>query len=154
MPCSPQARQLPREPQPCRFNVLVGSTPSGPPISLPSANPLRNRLPHHLPSNLQTHHRRPRPPKPRNVLRAGLLLQSRPPCTFPAHSPFLFLALHPDTSHETERINRLFALLSARSDINHPVCTECTTLLFSSLSSRLSASLCDAFARQLSERGK
>ncbi|KFY16031.1 hypothetical protein V492_01617, partial [Pseudogymnoascus sp. VKM F-4246] len=40
-----------------------------------------------------------------------------------------------------ERANRLFALLSARSDIDHPICTECTSLLLSSLSARLSASL-------------
>ncbi|KFY83041.1 hypothetical protein V500_10204, partial [Pseudogymnoascus sp. VKM F-4518 (FW-2643)] len=45
------------------------------------------------------------------------------------------------TSHETERANRLFALLSARSDIDHPICTECTSLLLTSLSARLSASL-------------
>jgi len=44
-------------------------------------------------------------------------------------------------SHEMDRVNRLFEILSARSDIDHPVCTECTALLLSSLEARLEASV-------------
>ena len=35
---------------------------------------------------------------------------------------------------------RLFEILSSRSDIDHPICTECTEILISSLKSRLDAS--------------
>ena len=43
-------------------------------------------------------------------------------------------------SHQIEFTTRLFEILSSRSDIDHPICTECTDLLLSSLKSRLSAS--------------
>ena len=43
-------------------------------------------------------------------------------------------------SHQTESTTRLFEILSSRSDIDHPICTECTELLLSSLQSRLYAS--------------
>jgi len=43
-------------------------------------------------------------------------------------------------SHQIESTARLFEILSSRSDIDHPICTECTDLLLSSLQSRLSAS--------------
>ncbi|KAG9188871.1 hypothetical protein G6011_07576 [Alternaria panax] len=36
-----------------------------------------------------------------------------------------------------ETTNRLFEILSARSDIDHPICTECTDLLISGLQKRL-----------------
>ncbi|KAI1844811.1 hypothetical protein JX266_009039 [Neoarthrinium moseri] len=39
--------------------------------------------------------------------------------------------------HEAERINKLFEILSARSDIDHPVCVECTDLLVDELQKRL-----------------
>lgn len=39
-----------------------------------------------------------------------------------------------------ERINRLFEILSARSDIDHPVCVECTDLLIDGLQRKLEAS--------------
>lgn len=42
-------------------------------------------------------------------------------------------------SHRIESTTRLFEILSSRSDIDHPVCTECTDLLLSSLQARLSA---------------
>lgn len=42
-------------------------------------------------------------------------------------------------SHEMERVNRLFEILSARSDIDHPVCVECTELLVDGLQKRLEA---------------
>lgn len=56
--------------------------------------------------------------------------------------------LHPDPSsdpkqslsHQIECTTRMFEILSSRSDIDHPICTECTDLLLSSLQSRLSAS--------------
>lgn len=43
-------------------------------------------------------------------------------------------------SHDMEIAQRLFSILSARSDIDHPICTECTSLLLSSMTARLSAS--------------
>ena len=43
-------------------------------------------------------------------------------------------------SRDMEVSQRLFAILSARSDIDHPVCTECTSLLLSSMRARLNAS--------------
>ncbi|KAH9906524.1 APG6-domain-containing protein [Xylariomycetidae sp. FL2044] len=39
--------------------------------------------------------------------------------------------------HEAERINKLFEILSARSDIDHPVCVECTEMLVDGLQKRL-----------------
>ncbi|KAI0126484.1 autophagy protein Apg6 [Xylariales sp. AK1849] len=39
--------------------------------------------------------------------------------------------------HEAERINKLFEILSARSDIDHPVCIECTDMLVDGLQKRL-----------------
>lgn len=42
-------------------------------------------------------------------------------------------------SHKIESTTRLFEILSSRSDIDHPVCAECTDLLLSSLQARLSA---------------
>ncbi|KAI0473962.1 APG6-domain-containing protein [Xylariaceae sp. FL0804] len=41
--------------------------------------------------------------------------------------------------HEAERIDRLFEILSARSDIDHPVCVECTDMLVDGLQKRLEA---------------
>jgi len=43
-------------------------------------------------------------------------------------------------SHQIESMTRLFEILSSRSDIDHPVCAECTEILLSSLQSRLTAS--------------
>jgi beclin len=42
-------------------------------------------------------------------------------------------------SHEMERVSRLFEVLSARSDIDHPICVECTELLVDGLQKRLEA---------------
>lgn len=43
-------------------------------------------------------------------------------------------------SYDVERATRLFSILSAHSDIDHPICTECTDMLLVSLQSRLQAS--------------
>lgn len=43
-------------------------------------------------------------------------------------------------SHSIESSTRLFEILSSRSDIDHPICTECTDILLSQLQARLSAS--------------
>ncbi|KAI1431372.1 autophagy protein Apg6-domain-containing protein [Xylaria sp. CBS 124048] len=43
--------------------------------------------------------------------------------------------------HEAERINKLFEILSARSDIDHPVCVECTEMLVESLQKRLDSTV-------------
>lgn len=42
-------------------------------------------------------------------------------------------------SHQIESTTKLFEILSSHSDIDHPICTECTELLLSSYQSRLSA---------------
>ncbi|GAB1311049.1 Vacuolar protein sorting-associated protein atg6 [Madurella fahalii] len=40
-------------------------------------------------------------------------------------------------SYEMERITKLFEILSARSDIDHPVCVECTDMLLEELQKKL-----------------
>jgi beclin 1 len=40
-------------------------------------------------------------------------------------------------SYEMERITKLFEILSARSDIDHPVCVECTDLLVEEMQKKL-----------------
>jgi beclin 1 len=41
-------------------------------------------------------------------------------------------------SYHAERATRLFEIISARSDVDHPICTECTELLVEGLQRRLS----------------
>lgn len=43
----------------------------------------------------------------------------------------------PAQPHEAERVNKLFEILSARSDIDHPVCVECTEMLVDGLQKKL-----------------
>ncbi|KAK4692944.1 beclin, partial [Lecanoromycetidae sp. Uapishka_2] len=43
-------------------------------------------------------------------------------------------------SHQIESTARLFEILSSHSDIDHPICAECTELLLSQLQNRLAAS--------------
>jgi beclin len=43
----------------------------------------------------------------------------------------------PNRSYEMERITKLFEILSARSDIDHPVCVECTELLVEEMQKKL-----------------
>jgi beclin 1 len=56
-------------------------------------------------------------------------------------------------SHEMARIAHLFEILTSRSDIDHPICIECTALLLSTLEARLEASVRerDAYANYLKE---
>ena len=42
-------------------------------------------------------------------------------------------------SHQLDSTTRLFEILSSRSDIDHPICTECTDLLLSQLQNRLTS---------------
>ena len=49
-------------------------------------------------------------------------------------------ALSGPSSEEIQTSTRLFEILSARSDIDHPVCTECTEILLTSFKDRLDAS--------------
>lgn len=42
-------------------------------------------------------------------------------------------------NQDMERVSRLFEILSARSDIDHPICVECTDLLIDGLQKRLEA---------------
>ncbi|KAL1836315.1 hypothetical protein VTJ49DRAFT_5310 [Mycothermus thermophilus] len=44
-------------------------------------------------------------------------------------------------SHEMERVTKLFEILSARSDIDHPVCVECTDVLLEELQKKLDATV-------------
>ncbi|KAI0443200.1 autophagy protein Apg6-domain-containing protein [Xylaria telfairii] len=55
--------------------------------------------------------------------------------------------------HEAERINRLFEILSARSDVDHPVCVECAEMLVDGLQKRLESSVRerDAYASYLKQ---
>lgn len=56
-------------------------------------------------------------------------------------------------SYEMERITKLFEILSARSDIDHPVCVECTDLLLEELQKKLETTTreCDAYIAFLKE---
>lgn len=52
--------------------------------------------------------------------------------------------IHPDVdadnkedAYQIERMNKLFEILSARSDIDHPVCVECTDILIDEFQKRL-----------------
>lgn len=45
----------------------------------------------------------------------------------------------PNKGDELDKINRLFEILSARSDIDHPVCVDCTELLVEGLQKKLDA---------------
>lgn len=51
-------------------------------------------------------------------------------------------------SEDMERVSRLFEILSSRSDIDHPICVECTELLLDGLQRRLETATKerDAFA--------
>jgi beclin 1 len=46
----------------------------------------------------------------------------------------------PPLSWEMQRHEKLFSILSSHSDIDHPICTECTSMLLSSFNARLAAS--------------
>lgn len=39
--------------------------------------------------------------------------------------------------YNTERLNKVYEILSSRSDIDHPICTECTEMLLTGLQTRL-----------------
>jgi beclin 1 len=58
-----------------------------------------------------------------------------------------------ENSHagEMDRINRLFEILSARSDIDHPICIECTDMLVEGLQKKLDAATKerDAYVKHL-----
>ena len=43
-------------------------------------------------------------------------------------------------SRQAQSTSRLFEILSARSDLDHPICAECTDLLLSAMQARLTAS--------------
>lgn len=66
--------------------------------------------------------------------------QPRPKLQHPATAAQDFDDRKKPLSHPIESTTRLFEILSSRSDIDHPICTECTELLLSSLQSRLTAS--------------
>lgn len=54
---------------------------------------------------------------------------------------------------EMDRINRLFEILSARSDIDHPICVECTEMLVDGLQKKLDITSRerDAYVRHLKD---
>ena len=45
----------------------------------------------------------------------------------------------PTLSWQANRTDRLFSILSSHSDIDHPICSECTSMLLAAFSARLSA---------------
>lgn len=47
---------------------------------------------------------------------------------------------NPLCAEQIESATQLFEILSSRSDIDHPICTECTEIILNSLKSRLDAS--------------
>ncbi|KAF9774396.1 Vacuolar protein-sorting-associated protein 30 [Fusarium sp. DS 682] len=55
--------------------------------------------------------------------------------------------------NEMDRINRLFEILSARSDIDHPICIECTEMLIEGLQKKLEVASRerDAYVKHLKE---
>ncbi|KAF5685505.1 beclin 1 [Fusarium denticulatum] len=55
--------------------------------------------------------------------------------------------------NEMERVNRLFEILSARSDIDHPICVECTEMLVGGLQKKLEVASRerDAYVKHLKE---
>ncbi len=59
-------------------------------------------------------------------------------------------------SRQIESTTRLFEILSSHSDIDHPICAECTDLLLSSLQARLAASIKerDAYIASLKDLNK
>ncbi|KAL8338667.1 hypothetical protein RB601_006259 [Gaeumannomyces tritici] len=58
-------------------------------------------------------------------------------CAADAAGPAIDDELDPSPSREMGRMTRLFETLSARSDIDHPVCVECTDILVEGLQKRL-----------------
>ncbi|KAF5262391.1 hypothetical protein FOXYS1_6891 [Fusarium oxysporum] len=55
--------------------------------------------------------------------------------------------------NEMDRVNRLFEILSARSDIDHPICVECTEMLVEGLQKKLEVTSRerDAYVKHLKE---
>ena len=72
-----------------------------------------------------------------------------PPMTSTKHTDGTKESVSPSLETST----RLFEILSSRSDIDHPICAECSELLLSSLQARLAAALKerDAYASFLKE---
>lgn len=58
-----------------------------------------------------------------------------------------------DKADEMDRVNRLFEILSARSDIDYPVCVDCTDMLVSGLQKKLDLATKerDVFVKSLRE---
>ena len=63
-------------------------------------------------------------------------LNSEPPSS-QASGPLASTSASQKLSVKSEQAERLFNILSSRSDIDHPICVECTELLLSSMSQRL-----------------
>ncbi|MCJ1320253.1 autophagy protein 6 [Xylographa vitiligo] len=59
----------------------------------------------------------------------------------PSMSSALSEGPHQSSSHSIDSASRLFEILSSRSDIDHPICAECTELLLVSMEARLAASI-------------
>ncbi|KAI9171698.1 Vacuolar protein sorting-associated protein [Paramyrothecium foliicola] len=59
----------------------------------------------------------------------------------------------PNHAGEMDRINRLFEILSARSDVDHPICVECTDMLVEGLQKKLDAATRerDAYVKHLKQ---
>ncbi|GAO17188.1 hypothetical protein UVI_02031250 [Ustilaginoidea virens] len=75
-------------------------------------------------------------------------LSKETPPTLPAQAPApdskegsAFNSQHVNRGDDVERINRLFEILSSRSDIDHPICVECTDLLVEGLQRKLESAV-------------
>lgn len=49
----------------------------------------------------------------------------------------------PEPSHEMERIKKLWEILSARSDVDHPLCVDCTEVLLDGMKKKLESAIRD-----------
>ncbi|OAA68923.1 Autophagy-related protein 6 [Cordyceps fumosorosea ARSEF 2679] len=101
-------------------------------------------------SQLGHHHDRTQSPKSQSSPRASV--QSSPSKT-PRSSSHQTDATSPPGEYEMGRVNRLFEILTARSDIDYPICIECTDMLVDGLQRKLdtAARTRDAYAAQLKE---
>ncbi|ATY65156.1 autophagy Apg6 [Cordyceps militaris] len=100
-------------------------------------------------SQLGHHHDRTQSPKQQPSPRASAQSPTKPPLS--SASPID--AARPPREDEMGRVNRLFELLTARSDIDYPICIECTDMLVEGLQRKLDAAARtrDAYVAHLKE---
>ncbi|RDA92889.1 hypothetical protein CP533_3889 [Ophiocordyceps camponoti-saundersi (nom. inval.)] len=161
---------------PAAYDLLISSSsPSSPPMSKPSHQPRSSAVPpqdHARRALYEKASRNAGPPsfkrhsggQPRDSAMSFIYLTesqvgqsqqlNKEPPTMP--SPRLrpsgsSMVKRTSDADEMERMNRLFEVLSARSDIDHPICVECTEVLVDGLQTKLdmAAKERDAYVRHL-----